>query len=47
MRCSEIKKARKLRALKGICGRTQRDETLLDILNLLAHLLYQHFQFDG
>jgi hypothetical protein len=47
MRCSEIKKARKLRALKGICDRAQRDETLLDILNLLAHLFDQHFQLDG
>ena len=47
MRYGEIKKAHKLRAFKGICDGVRRNETLLDVLNLLAHLFDQHFQLDG
>lgn len=47
MELSEIKKARKLRAFMNILYSMIHADKLLDILDLLAHLLDQHLQLDG
>ena len=47
MGLNEMNKARNLRAFIDILYRMIHADKLLDVLDLLTHLLNQHFQLDG
>lgn len=47
MGLNDMNKARNLRAFIDILYRMIHADKLLDVLDLFAHLLDQHFQLDG